>query len=77
LLRNTVPTSAIDRRAERRQRQVELIKTLRRLAALAEQKAWDTGALSDRCRLAQLIERTDDLVHRLLNNQPSTTKKEN
>ena len=61
------PASAIERRVEQRRRQVELIHILRRLALLAQEEAWDTGAVAERSRLARLVVATDDLLRKLVN----------
>jgi hypothetical protein len=57
---------ALQRRAKRRWRQVELIATLRRLTYLASLAHNDEPRLNERSRLARLVGNADDVLRRLL-----------
>ena len=63
----SIPASAIQRHARAASRRRELIRALRRGAALATEEAAGTPAFSDRVRLAQITFRVDEELRRLLN----------
>lgn len=59
--------SQFARQIARRARQQELIRVLRRVAYLCSLQHQDEPGLSERTRLARLVERCDEALRRLCN----------
>jgi hypothetical protein len=69
-----ITTSAVQRVAERRRREADLIATLRRLAYLASLQHNAEPTLTERCRLSRLVDRVDEALRKLLAEQANKEK---
>lgn len=62
-----ITTDQIARIREQREHQDKLVDYLRGTAYYASRVAYDTSALSDRCRLTRLVIEADEILRRLVN----------